>query len=240
METGNNEGLRLQVYLAQSGLGSRRACEKLIEQGRVSLNGTVIRSQGQKVGPEDEVRFDGRLVKPMARKIYLALHKPSGYICSNQDEQGRPLAKDLFGNAVPQRVFNVGRLDYMTSGLIFYTNDGDFSRAVTHPSRKLEKEYEVTAKKEIPLELMEAFKKGLTIEGEHFRCAGFQIVSSHRVKIILVEGKNRELRKVFQSRNITVKKVHRLRIGPVTLHGLPPGRFRPLTDREVRQLTRKE
>jgi len=232
----NQEQIRLQVYMARSGLGSRRACEKLIEEGRVTLNGEVITSQGEKVGPEDRVYFDGRLIKPMARKIYLALHKPSGYICSNHDPDGRPLAKDLFETAVPQRMFNVGRLDYMTSGLIFFTNDGEFARAMTHPSCHLEKEYVITTKKPIPKELMDSFLKGMTVEGEYFRCKEYQIISDHKVKIILEEGKNRELRKVFQSRNITIKKVHRLRIGPITLQGLQPGRFRFLQEKDVERL----
>lgn len=231
-----DEPIRLQLYMARSGLGSRRACEKLIEEGRVSVNGRLVVEQGFKVGDDDVVKFDGRLIKPMARKIYLALHKPSGYICSNQDERGRPLAKDLFEAAVPQRVFNVGRLDYMTSGLIFFTNDGEFSRAMTHPSCHLEKEYVVTTKKPIPVELMENFKKGMTVEGEQYTCKEYQIQSDHRVRIVLEEGKNRELRKVFQSRNITVKKVHRVRIGAVSLQGLQPGRFRFLTEKEVKRL----
>lgn len=232
----DQEPIRLQLYMARSGLGSRRACEKLIEEARVTVNGNIVINQGEKIGPDDVVKFDGRLIKPMARKIYLALHKPSGYICSNQDERGRPLAKELFESAVPQRVFNVGRLDYMTSGLIFFTNDGEFSRAMTHPSCHLEKEYIVTTKKVIPQELMENFKKGMTVEGEQFKCKEYQIQSEHRVRIVLEEGKNRELRKVFQSRNITIKKVHRVRIGAVSLQGLQPGRFRFLTEKEVARL----
>jgi 23S rRNA pseudouridine2605 synthase len=232
----DKDGQRLNAYLAQSGLGSRRSCEKLIEEGHITVNGSYILTQGFKVQSDDEVKYNGKLVKPMQRKIYIVLHKPSGYICSNQDERGRPLAKDLFESAVPQRVFNVGRLDYMTSGIIFFTNDGDFALAMTHPSCSLEKEYEITTKKEIPKELMESFKKGIYVLGEHFRCSDYEIISTHRVRIILKEGKNRELRKVFQSKNISIKKVHRLRIGRVTLQGLTPGRFRHLKDSEIQWL----
>lgn len=232
----DNQEIRLQLYLARAGVGSRRACEKLITDGRVTVNGSIILEQGVKVSEEDRVCFDGRLVKPMVRKIYLALHKPSGFLCSNSDPDGRPLAKELFEDAVPQRVFNVGRLDYMTSGLIFYTNDGDFSRLMTHPSNPLEKEYLVTTKKEIPQALMEDFHKGLTVEGVHYRCKSYEILSSHRVRIILQEGKNRELRKVFQSRNITIKKVHRVRIGSVRLTSIAPGHFRMLKEQEVERL----
>ena len=116
----NNEELRLQLYLAKSGIGSRRKCEDFIAEGRVKVNGKAVLQPGTKVSPDDVILFDGRRVKPAKQNIYIALHKPSGYICSNQDQQGRPLAIDLINSAIKQRLYNVGRLDYMTSGLIFF------------------------------------------------------------------------------------------------------------------------
>ncbi len=235
----NQEEMRLQVYLAKSGIGSRRKCEEYIAEGRVSVNGKAVLTPGVKVTTDDDITFDNRTVKPAKDKIYIALHKPSGYICSNQDEQGRPLAINLINTAIKQRLYNVGRLDYMTSGLIFFTNDGDFAKKMTHPSSHVEKEYTVTSKKEIPQELMEQFKRGMIVQGVKYRLKRYTFKGKRTVNIVLEEGKNNELRKVFLSRNITIKSIHRVRIGSVTLGGLAPGHFRRLTSKEVKSLLDK-
>lgn len=228
--------IRLQLYMARCGVASRRKCEDIISQGRVSVNGTIVLQPGSKVGEDDVVNMDGRLIKPAKKQIYLALHKPSKFLCSNEDPDGRDLAINLISPVVRQRVFNVGRLDYLTSGLIFFTNDGEFAKKMTHPSSHVEKEYVVTTKKEIPEDLMESFKKGIYVGGEFFQMKNFKLNGSHSVNIILEEGKNRELRKVFQSQNINVKKVHRVRIGNVRLKGINPGHFRYLSEKEVKNL----
>ncbi|QEN07572.1 rRNA pseudouridine synthase [Oceanispirochaeta crateris] len=230
------EQLRLQVYLARCGVGSRRKCEEYISEGRVSVNGKSVLTPGTKVSDGDEVCYNGRPVHPEKEHVYIALHKPSGFICSNQDRDGRPLAIDLLSDATHRRLFNVGRLDYMTSGLLFFTNDGDFSKLMTHPSSHVEKEYVVTTKKEIPGELMEQFKKGISVQGEFFRLKNYTFKGTRTVHIVLEEGKNKELRKVFLSRNITLKSIHRIRVGNIKLTGLASGRFRKLTPREVEQL----
>lgn len=230
------ETLRLQVYLARCGVGSRRKCEEFIAEGRVTVNGNAVLAPGYKVGQTDKVCYDGRLVRPEKEFVYIALHKPSGFICSNQDNQGRPLAIDLLSDAVNKRLYNVGRLDYMTSGLLFFTNDGEFSKLMTHPSSHVEKEYTVTTKKEIPKELMEQFRKGISVQGEYFRLKRYAFKGSRSVSITLEEGKNKELRKVFLSKNITIKSIHRVRIGNVKLTGLASGHFRKLTKKEVEQL----
>ena len=142
------------------------------------------------------------------------------------------MARDLIAG-VPQRIFNVGRLDYMTSGLIFFTNDGEFSQLISHPSTHLEKEYVVTTKKAIPEDLMKQFVAGLRVNGELYKAKSYRLKGPHTVHLILEEGRNQELRKVFLSRSITVKKIHRVRIGSVTVKGLPPGHFRKLKDNEV-------
>lgn len=228
--------LRLQVFLAQAGVDSRRKCEEVIKSGRVEVNGQVVMAPGHRVDPEsDDVRLDSRVIKPMKRKIYIALHKPSGFICSNSDDRDRPVARDLIAN-IPQRIFNVGRLDYMTSGLLFFSNDGDFAQLITHPSTHLEKEYVVTTKKKIPEELMQQFKAGIRVNGEFFRAKSYILKGPHTVHIILEEGQNQELRKVFLSKNITVKKIHRVRIGMVTIKGLQPGHYRNLKESEVSRL----
>lgn len=232
----DKDKIRLQLYMARCGIASRRKCEEIIAQGRVSVNGSIVITPGTKVGEDDIVKLDGRLIRPAKKMIYLALHKPSKFLCSNEDPDGRSLAIDLISPAVRQRVFNVGRLDYLTSGLIFFTNDGEFAKKITHPSSHVEKEYVVTTKKPIPLELMESFKKGIYVGDEYFKLKSYKLNGSNSVNIILEEGKNRELRKVFQSQNINVKKVHRIRIGGVRLTGINSGHFRNLTEREVRSL----
>lgn len=234
----DNEKVRLQLYMARCGVASRRKCEEIISQGRVSVNGSVVIQPGTKVDDEDRVTMDGRLIKPTRKNIYIALHKPSKFLCSNEDPDGRSLAIDLISPVIKQRLFNVGRLDYLTSGLIFFTNDGDFAKKMTHPSSHVEKEYVVTTKKEIPEELMENFKKGIYVGGEFFKMKSYKLNGTNSVNIVLEEGKNRELRKVFQSQNINVKKVHRIRIGNVKLTGINSGHFRHLTEREIKSLLR--
>ena len=236
MENNDREGIRLQVRLARAGLASRRKCEEFIADGRVSVNGEVVIAPGTRVSDEDEVRLDGALVREEKRKVYIALHKPAGFLCSDEDPDGRPLAKSLLEVVVKERIFHVGRLDYMTSGLIFYTNDGDFARALTHPSHSIEKEYVVTTKNPIPEELIQRFLDGLTVEGVRYKASSAELSGPRTARIVLTEGKNRELRKVFLSASVSIKKVHRVRIGKIGVKGLEPGHFRYLKDHEVREL----
>lgn len=228
--------MRLQVFLSHAGVCSRRGAEELLTQGRIRVNGKVIREVGYRVKIDDEVTFDSRKVKTNERLVYYVLHKPAKYLCTMSDESNRPLAIDLIQPFVKERLFHVGRLDYMTSGLLLFTNDGEWAKNLTHPSGEIEKEYIVQTKKEIPVELLESFKVGLRIEGEKFQCKEYKLNGPHSVHLVLCEGKNREIRKVFQSQNITVRRVHRLRIGPVILRGLEPGRFRKLTEFEIKKL----
>ncbi len=228
------DGIRLQVYLARCGQGSRRGCEELIRKGRVSVNGQPVTRLGARVRPEDTVTLNGRKVRPVEGGTYLALHKPRGFLCSSQDPQGRPLASSLFSSVVRERLHHVGRLDFLSSGLILYTNDGEFTRQVAHPSSQIEKEYLVETARPIEEAFLRQYTKGIRLEQMLYRCKAYTLRGPRSVLITLTEGKNRELRNVFASRNIRVKRIHRLRIGPVTLSGLPSGHFRKLTEREVR------
>ena len=236
MERNDGDAVRLQVRLARAGLASRRKCEEFIAEGRVTVNGRTVIKPGTKVTDDDEVLFDGRQVREEKKKVYLALHKPAGFLCSDDDPDGRPLAKSLLDVVVKERIFHVGRLDYMTSGLIFYTNDGAFSRALTHPSKRIEKEYVVTTKNEIPDILMKRFLEGITVDGVRYKAAEAELTGPRTARIVLTEGKNRELRRVFLSVSVSIKKVHRVRIGPVRIKGIAAGRFRYLKDSEVRAL----
>ena len=227
-------GIRLQVYLARCGLGSRRNCEIYILHGRITLNGVPVTQMGEKVHLKDVVTFDGRKVTPSAKKIYLALHKPRGFICTSSDPQGRPLASELFSSAIKERLFHVGRLDFLSTGLILYTNDGEFTKIVSHPRAQIEKEYLVETGRAIDDAFLHQYAKGIRVGDVTYHCKAYTLRGPHSAHITLTEGKNRELRNVFTSRNIRLKRVHRLRIGPVTLRGVPPGHFRRLTEREVR------
>ena len=228
--------IRLQVYLARCNIGSRRKCEEIIAQGRVRLNGRVVKTQGEKVEDGDVVEVDSRIVHVTKKMVYIALNKPEKVISSATDPQGRPVAVDFLKNVFPMRLFNIGRLDFLSSGLLLFTNDGDFSKKVQHPSSQIEKEYLVETKKPVDKELLIEFTKGVIIEGIEYRINKFNIKSPRSVSLVLEEGKNREIRKLFTSRNIAVRRLHRIRIGAVKLRGLAPGQFRALTQKEIQSL----
>lgn len=229
--------VRLQVFLARAGVASRRKSEEIIASGRVQVNGEVITEQGQKVDPElDEVRLDGRPVKPVRNYVYFALHKPQAYLTTNKDPEGRPLAVELIRESFSGRLFSVGRLDFLSTGLIFFTNDGRFGDRVAHPSSEIEKEYLVETRKPIPEELLQRWQKGIEIDGETYQLKEYRYKTPRKIRLTLEEGKNREIRNVFHAHNIPTKRVHRLRIGPITLGDLGPGAYRKLTPAEVESL----
>jgi 23S rRNA pseudouridine2605 synthase len=233
-ESRPGDSIRLQVFLARCGLGSRRSCETYIREGRISVNGARVTLLGTKVSTGDSVTVDGRAVAPSTRKIYLAVHKPRGYLCANTDPQGRPLVRELFSSAIPDRLFHVGRLDFLSTGLILYTNDGEFSKLVSHPGAGIEKEYLVETGRAIDENFLRQYARGMRVSDQLYRCRSYTLRGPHSALITLTEGKNREIRNVFASRNIRLKRVHRLRVGPVTLKGIPPGHFRRLNEREIR------
>jgi 23S rRNA pseudouridine2605 synthase len=227
------EPLRLNLFLSRSGLGSRRKCDDLIREQRITVNGALLDTPGYVVQPEDRVACDGEEVNPVDERIYIALNKPSNYLCSNMDSRGRPCAIDLLKDAFPMRLFHVGRLDFRSSGLIFYTNDGEFANKVMHPSNEIEKEYFIEAHEEIPDDFLEKFKKGIKIETVMYKIREFKRISRVKVHLILNEGKNREIRNVFRLKNIPIKKLVRIRIGNISLEGMKPGEFRHLKKKEI-------
>ncbi len=152
--------IRLQVFLARCGLGSRRGCETLIHHGRVAVNGAPVTQLGTKVSPGDSVTLDGKVVVPSAKRTYIAVHKPREYLCANSDPQGRPLVSQLFSSAIRARLFHVGRLDFLSTGLILYTNDGEFSKLVSHPRAGIEKEYLVETGRVIDDEFLHQYSRG--------------------------------------------------------------------------------
>jgi 23S rRNA pseudouridine2605 synthase len=223
---------RLQVFLSHAGAASRRAAEGFILQGRVKVNGEVVRVLGTKVGEGDSVSLDDRILMPETRFHYLALNKPPLYISASKDPQGRALAKSLLPGDIRERLYNVGRLDYRSSGLLLFTNDGGFADRVSHPSGGIEKEYVVDASGPIPDAVGEAFLKGIEIDGEVFRCLDIERLGRKSLRIVLVEGKNREIRRVFSYFHLHPERLRRIRIGPVLLGDLEEGKSRPLTNEE--------
>lgn len=231
-----DKALRLQVYLAHAGVGSRRSAETLITAGRVSVNGRIVSVLGEKVLPGDRVCLDGVLIQAESRLRYLALHKPPEYICSSVDPQGRPLALDLLPQDIKERLYSVGRLDYQSSGLIIFTNDGDFAAAVSHPSAGIEKEYILETSGIIPDAVPEAFTGGVLVAGIRYQALGIERLGRKSLRIVLIEGKNREIRRVFSHFHLHPVKLCRIRIGPVLLGDLKAGESRALTNRELSDL----
>jgi len=226
-----SEQIRLQVYMARCGIGSRRHCETYIREGRVTVNG-VTAALGTKVTASDRVYLDKRCLRPETEKVYLAVNKPPGYLCANSDSRGRPLVLDLLQD-VAVRIFHVGRLDLRSSGLIFYTNDGTFAKIVSHPSSRIEKEYIVEAKDPIDEDLLGKYRRGLRISDEIYHLRKYQYKTPRKVVLTLIEGKNREIRRVFQHFGVNLKRIHRVRIGCVEVRGLPAGGYRMLSRKEI-------
>ena len=241
--------MRLQVFLAHAGVASRRTAEKLIAQGKITVNGRVVSIQGAKVLPGDEVRFEGKSVKLENRLLYLVLNKPPLYICSSSDPQGRPLALDLLpvhsesgadDASMPKlRLYNIGRLDYRSSGLIIFTNDGQFAARLGHPRAEIEKEYLIESTSPIPDMVVEEFEKGLVIEGVMYKARFIEKTGRKSLRVVLIEGKNREIRRIFSHFHLHPQRLQRIRIGPVCLGSLKEGESRPLTAEELTKLRSK-
>jgi pseudouridine synthase len=232
--------VRLQKYLADAGVASRRAAEQMILDGRVAVNGHVIRLLGTKVDPDhDKVTFDNLPVY-IQKKIYLALNKPVKCVCSHKDELGRPTIYELLPKEW-QMVSSVGRLDFNSEGLIFLTNDGEFSLRLTHPRYGVVKKYLATIEGEVTREMLARFVQGIFTGGEKLKALSAHIISGGRarsvVELELGEGKNREVRRLFESQNLTVKKLQRTQIGKIKLGELKLGKWRMLTPAEIKTLT---
>lgn len=231
------EGCRLQVYLARAGAASRRASESLIAAGRVTVNGTAVTAMGTKVLPGDDVRLDGKRLEA-EKKLYLALNKPPEYLCSSHDPQGRRLALDLMPGEINERLYSVGRLDYLSSGLIFFTNSGGWAAKLSHPSSGIEKEYLVESSVPIPGSFVEAFLSGIEIDGERFKALRVEKTGRKSLRIVLVEGKNKEIRRVFSHFHLHPVLLRRVRIGSVLLGNLAEGSVRYLTEQEIQGFER--
>lgn len=228
-----NKKIRLHVFMAQCGIGSRRKCEEYIREAKVKVNGNVISIPGCKVSRTDNVEFNNQRIHLVEKKIYIALHKPILYLCSNKDTLNRSLAKEFFKDKIKERLFNVGRLDYLSSGLIFFTNDGDFTYRITHPSFEIEKEYLVKTRNKIFESKLNKYMHGIRINENVYTLKTYQLLTPYKVKLTIVEGKNKEIREVFKYFDLEIIRIHRIRIGIVQLKSLKPGHFRHLSQKEI-------
>jgi len=231
--------MRLQKYLSHAGIASRRKAEELIAQGRVCVNGVRVKDMGVKVSSNDIVEVDGKNVRLEGRKVYIMLNKPVGYVSTVKDQFARKTVLDLVRD-VKERIYPVGRLDYDTSGLILLTNDGDFAFTLTHPSHEIEKVYSAVVKGVVNKDKIEVFKKGIMIENYITSPAKLRIINicdnTSVIEITIHEGKNRQVRKMCEAIGHPVLKLKRVSIGPLKIGNLEEGKWRYLTDREVKAL----
>ena len=226
--------MRLQKYLADCGIASRRASEQLILEGRVTVNGITVTELGTKVEEKDVVTFDGARVRPKKKKIYIMLYKPDKVMSTVSDPEGRRTVIDLVD--VPERLYPVGRLDYHTEGLILLVNDGDAAYHLTHPKFEIEKEYIAVIQGEISREEVLRLAGGVVIDGVKTAEAKVKVleVTDHTtsISIIIHEGRNRQVRKMLEAVGKKVIRLTRVRHGDLVLSGLKAGQWRNLTKEE--------
>lgn len=238
------EKLRIQKYLAEIGVASRRAVEEMVLEHRISVNGKTITELPCFVQPEqDTIRVDGRLIKKPRNieggRVYYLLNKPRGVVCSQSDPSGKPLAVDLIPK-ISQRVYCVGRLDVDSTGLIILTNDGSLTQYLTHPKYGVSKTYVVSIDGSITAEDIEKLKKGMYLDGKKTQGVGVRVMKrgAHGsiLSMQLTEGRNREIRRMLARLGYNVEKLKRTAIGPLTDRGLKIGSGRVLSDAEVSKL----
>ncbi|MGI6741816.1 MAG: pseudouridine synthase [Brevefilum sp.] len=230
---------RIQKILAKAGYGSRRACEKLIESGRVTVNGKKV-TLGAKADPKvDDIRVDASPVGKSEKLAYIAVHKPKNMLSVNTPDDPRPSIFDLFSDE--RHLFPVGRLDFDSEGLVFLTNDGELANRLSHPRYEHDKEYEVRVTKRPDDEQIEIWRRGIVLE-DGYRTLPAEVEiktftkSGAWLKVVLREGKNRQIRRMGFRIGLPVRQIRRVRIGPITLGKLQPGHFRYLKPDEIQAL----
>lgn len=236
------EEIRLQKFLSNNGICSRRNAEQLIIDGKIQVNGKTVTELGTKINPEkDTIAYNGQEVKPVQKKVYILLNKPIGYVTTVKEQFGRPTVIDLV-KGVDAKLLPVGRLDMYTSGALILTNDGDFIYKVTHPKNEVEKTYNATVRGIITKEDVEKLEKGVEIEDYTSGKAKVKILKTDeqknfsRVQITIHEGKNREVRKMCEAIGKPVIALHRARIGKIDVKDLKLGNWRYLRENEIKML----
>lgn len=231
---------RLQKYMARCGVASRRHCEKIINQGRVEVNGEIVVEMGVKINPfMDVIRVDGRIILPEEERVYILLNKPSGYITSVTDPQGRPTVLDLI-DKIDSRIYPVGRLDFESEGLLILTNDGQLAYHLTHPKYEVQKQYRVMVHGQPNDNDIKTLQRGIDIGGYITRPARVvrkEIISNNSVfKVVIGEGKNRQIRRMFEAIGHPVIELRRERLGNINLGSLKLGEWRHLSQQELEGL----
>jgi 23S rRNA pseudouridine2605 synthase len=237
---------RLQKILSSAGVASRRLSEELITQGRVSVNGTIVTELGTKADPSrDAIKVDGRRIKIEQRRVYILLNKPRGYVTTRSDPQGRPTVMDLV-KGVREYVYPVGRLDYDSEGLLLLTNDGELAAHLTHPRHEVERVYEARVKGVPDDHELERLTKGIVIAGRKTSHARVSVSAVREtpggrqgiIEIAIHEGRQRQVRHMFDAIGHPVVRLRRVAIGPISDDALPPGHYRELTMTELARLRR--
>jgi 23S rRNA pseudouridine2605 synthase len=237
-KTDESSGIRLNKYIANSGVCSRREADTYIEHGSVEVNGKLVTEMGYKVQPDDVVRFDGTSITPEQKK-YVLLNKPKNYITTMDDERGRKTVMDLIANATKERVYPVGRLDRNTTGLLLFTNDGDMAKKLTHPKHNVRKLYHATLDNKLALKDLEKLRGEVIIEGKKVFIDAVSYIDGEpktEIGIEIHSGRNRIVRKIFEHVGYKVTKLDRVIFAELTKKNLPRGRWRELTNLEVSSL----
>lgn len=232
--------MRLQKFLADCGIASRRGAEELIKAGRVSVNGGVIREMGVQIDESnDEVYFDGKRVRPQGKLVYIMLNKPEGFVTTVSDDKNRSTVMELVSE-IPERIYPVGRLDYDTEGLLLLTNDGKLTYKITHPKNNIEKTYIAEVTGNISMDTIVKLRSGVVVDGVKTRPAKVEVIGATRLgtklEITIHEGRNRQVRKMFEAVGCTVKKLKRTAEAGLKLGHLPLGRWRRLSESEINML----
>lgn len=226
--------IRLNRYVANAGVCSRRDADVLIAEGKISVNGKVATEMGIKVEREDEVKYKGKTLNP-EHFVYVLLNKPKDYICTMDDPEKRKTVMQLIASACDERIYPVGRLDRNTTGLLLFTNDGQLSQKLTHPSYKIKKIYQVQLDKPLTANHLEEIKAGITLEDGKVMVDDIVVLTSdcQSIGVQIHVGKNRIVRRIFEHFEYSVEKLDRTMYGPLTKKELPKGKWRMLSSKEV-------
>ena len=228
--------MRLNKFLSSCGVASRRKSDEIIKSGKIFVNGIAVTELGTDIDEQkDKVEYNGKVLKLESDLVYFKLNKPKGCICSNADEKGRKTIFDIVQS--DKRLFSIGRLDYNTEGLILLTNDGDFAQILSHPSHEIDKEYIVTIEGKILESELAVLRAGVVENGKRMPKARVEPIKyegrTTRISVIINEGQNHQVRRMFDAIGKSIVLLKRVRVGPITLGGLKRGEFRPLSKKEM-------